>query len=223
MTTSGLRRWLRSILRYSPVTESVTGTPSVTAPPQTPPLPPAPKAARPPLTPAERPGVIYRSDYMPPEREAKRFTLDCDGLPTGYLARRAGQLVLLADGGSEEMVNSRSTRVYGLGIYMFRVKGVSHYEAAVRSGDFSPGAAVRLVRQPDNAYDPNAVAVYAAAATKPAGYVNRQNAARIAKRLDAGDDLAAISLDGSRAGSEGGAPVILVASPAVLTHLMRNL
>lgn len=160
---------------------------------------------------------------MRPEREAELFTLASDGLPTGHLARRSGQLVILADGTPDEMVNTRSARLYRLGIYVFRIRGVSYHEAGVRAGDFSPGAAVRLVREPDNDYDSNAVAVYSERARKPAGYVNSQNAARIAKRLDAGEVLATIALHGSGKGRESNAPVILAASPAVLAHLMRNL
>ena len=167
--------------------------------------------------------MVYRADYMPPEREALRFVLGSDGLPTGYLAHSSGQLVLFADGEPAEMVNTRSTALYRLGIYSFRIRGVSHHDAAVRAGDFTPGAPVRLVREPENAYDGNAVAVYAERGRKPAGYVNRQNAARLAKRLDAGEVLAAIALRGSRAGSDSNAPVVLAATPAVVAHLMRDL
>ncbi len=172
---------------------------------------------------SRREGVIYRSDHMPPEREAERFYLADDGLPTGYLAHRAGQLVILADGEPEEIVNPRSSRTHRLGLYSFRVRGVTHHAAAVAAGNFSPGATVRLVREPNNEHDSNAIAVYAQHGIRPAGYVNRQNAARLAKRIDAGDELANVVLRGGSAGDESTAPVILVASPAVIAHLRRNL
>lgn len=189
-------------------------------------MPPSPvvvSASRRTRAPDEPVSPIHRADYMTPGREEERFTLAGDGLPTGHLAHGSGQLVILADGGPEEMVNTRSTRLFRLGIYVFRVRGVTHHDAAVRAGNFSPGAPVRLLREPENSYDSNAVAIFSERARKPAGYANRQNAARIAKRLDAGEELAAIALRGSRAGAECDAPVILVAAPEVLAHLARNL
>lgn len=167
--------------------------------------------------------VIFRSDYVPPERERERFGLASDGMPTGYLALRARQLVVLADGAPEEMVNSRSAQAYQLGVFMFRLRGGAHYESALRAGDFTPGAPVRLVREPENGFDAHAIAVYAADAREPSGYVNRQNAARLAKLIDAGEGLSAIAMQGAGPGEAGATPVILVARTEVVAHLMRNL
>lgn len=222
MNAGGIRAWLRSVIGTAPG----TGSEPQNVPPEPASTPPAsrrdvPRAPR--SVPPREATPIHRADYMPPEREAQRFALDAEGLPTGRLARRSGQLVILADGEPEEMVNPRSTRLYRLGIYSFRVRGVSYHEAAVRSGNFSPGSTVRLVREPTNVHDPNAIAVYAESGRRPAGYVNRQNAARIAKRLDAGEDLATVVLSGGRAGDDSTAPVILVASPASIAHLRREL
>lgn len=162
---------------------------------------------------ARRPGVIYRSDHLSPEREAEVFELDASGLPTGSLMRRSDRLVIVPDGLPAEMVNPRSTRLYRLGIYSFAVRGTGHHTRAARAGDFRPGEPVRLVREPGNEHDSNAIAVYAQGASEPAGYVNRQNAGRLAKRLDAGEDMTAIVTRGDGPGHSDSAIVVLVARP----------
>lgn len=158
---------------------------------------------------------------MPREREERSFVLGPDGMPTGRLRRERGRLVIFTDD-LAGMVNPTSARLHSLGLYCFRIRGVTHHEAAVRSGDFRPGARVRLVREPDNEHDPNAIGVYAAGAERPAGYVNKLNARRLAKRLDAGENLAAISVRGDRPGVDTIAPWVLVAAPDVLAHLRRR-
>ena len=53
------------------------------------------------------------------------------------------------------------------------------------------------------------------------GYVNKQNAARIAKRLDAGEDLVAITLSGSPRGQADDPVTVLITTPELLAHLRR--
>jgi len=62
----------------------------------------------------------------------------------------------------------------------------------------SPGKMIRLVREPGNCYDRNAVRVVSPKGC--IGYVNRDDAAGIAKRMDAGDK--AIAYISSIAGGE---------------------
>lgn len=167
------------------------------------------------------PTTVLRREYMPREQEELSFVLGSDGLPTGRLRRERDRLVIFTDDGAG-MVNPSSARLHTLGLYCFRIRGVSYHEAAVRAGDFRPGRRVRLVREPDNEHDPNAVAVYASRARRPAGYVNKMNAKRLARRLDTGDDLMAISVRGTGPGIDGPAPWVLVGSPSVLDHLQRS-
>lgn len=181
------------------------------------------RAPRPSGPPPRKPGVIYRSDYLSSEREAQLLTLDTGGLPTGALERRADRLVIVPDGHPQEMVNPRSTSLHRLGIFSFSVRGTSYHESAARSGDFRPGRPVRLVREPQNEHDPNAIAVYAESGRKPIGYVNKQNAKRLARLLDAGVEFAAISTRGGGPGREDVSPVILAARREVLDHLARRL
>lgn len=182
-----------------------------------------PKAPEPPATPAER-AVFHRSDFISRGREIEVFALGPDGMPTGHLAAQKDRLVIVPDDAAPgEAVNPKSTRAHSLGIYSFSIAGTSYHDAAVRRGDFRPVRPVRLEREPRNEHDPNAVAVYAEGAKSKAGYVNRQNAARLARLIDAGEDIAAISIRGAGPGADGAVPVILAARREVLRHLMRTL
>ncbi|QOR69129.1 HIRAN domain-containing protein [Ruania alkalisoli] len=169
--------------------------------------------------PPARRATVHSSEYVPREEEETLLRLDANGLPNLRLVRARDRLVLEAPG--RRWVNPSSPNLRRIGITVFRVRGVSHHEAAVRTGRFTPGSPVRLVREPDNEHDPSAVAVYAEKARRPAGYVNKQNAKRLARLLDAGDELVAISTRGSAAGRDGSAPVVLVTSPEILAHLQR--
>lgn len=169
---------------------------------------------------AKRP-TVYGNEYLPRDREEQSFVLDANGMPTGRLRRERDRLVIITDDGAG-MVNPSSARLHTLGLYCFRIRGVTFHVAAVKSGDFHLGTPVRLVREPNNQHDPNAIGVYASGARRPAGYVNKQNARRLAKRLDAGEKYAAISVRGDRPGVAGPAPWVLVAAPDVLAHLQRR-
>lgn len=177
----------------------------------------------PPRSTATQGGAIYRSDYLSSEREAELFTLGEDGMPAGYLEMWEKQLVMTPDKKPGAMVNPKSARLHKLGIYSFSVRGTSHHEQAVKSANLRPGKSVRLVREPQNPYDSNAIAIYAETGRHPIGYVNKQNAARLAKVMDAGQEIAAISTRGNGPGSVGLVPMILAARPEVLAHLMRRL
>ena len=79
---------------------------------------------------------------------------------------------------------------------------------------------MRLEREPDNPHDSNAIAVYAGR-TK-AGYVNKQTAARLARVMDAGLDILAISTRGARAGMDSNVPQILAGERRVMERLRRE-
>ncbi len=80
---------------------------------------------------------------------------------------------------------------------------------------------MRLVREPDNQHDPHAIAVYAAGARDITGYVPRGYAKRLAKLLDAGADMVAVSTLGSAAGHKGVSLQVLVVERALWDHLNR--
>jgi hypothetical protein len=161
---------------------------------------------------------IHRSEYLSPADEARHVVVGDDGLPNLRLVRERGQLVLMVPHG---MVNPRSTALYRLGIYTFRARGASYHEDAVAAASLTPGTALRLVREPENEFDPNAIALYAVQGSAPIGYVNRLNAARIAKVLDASTNLVAITVSGGPKGSVGDPVGVLVTTPVLLEHLRR--
>ena len=168
---------------------------------------------------AEDAGMVHRSEYLSPEEEKARVTLNSDGLPTARLTRERDRLLLKTDSGG--WVNPKSTQTYRLGIYSFQIRGTSHYEAAVKAGRFTPGAPVRLVREPDNPHDPNAVAVYAEKGRSVAGYINKANAARVARLMDSGIEMVAVSMRGGAAGKDATVPHILVCERRIMEHLLR--
>src|SRR5690606_3783663 len=100
-------------------------------------------------------------------------------------------------------------------------RGTGYYEAAVKTGRFTPGAPVTLVRESDNEHDQHAIAVYAHRARNKAGYVPKGLAKRLAPLLDVGTDLVAVSVRGSGAGKDTVTPHILICERRLLEHLQR--
>ncbi|MPV50133.1 hypothetical protein GCG21_08965 [Pseudactinotalea sp. HY160] len=168
-------------------------------------------------TPPERRRTVYTSEYLPREQEADVIQFNQDGAINLRLQPVRDLWVLTAPGG--QWINPSSPALRRAGITVFKLRGAAHYAAAATAGDFSPGAPVRLVHEPNNEHDPNAIAVWAARGTGPAGYVNKQNAARLVKMIDAGQTLEAISVRGALAGEDGVTITILVTSPDTLAVL----
>lgn len=112
-----------------------------------------------------------------------------------------GELVLrLCEDSTGLLIGPTDRRLAKAGIYVSQLRGEAYHQQACKQGDFTPGATVRLVREPDNPHDPKAVAVYDATRRHMAAYVNKQKAAALAKLLDAGKPIEAISLRGTAGG-----------------------
>jgi hypothetical protein len=99
-----------------------------------------------------------------------------------------GYLVLRNDDG--RVVNWR-TLPKSHGLESVNVVGEQYRLDALGDEAFAPGRPLRLVREPENEYDANAVAVYDAEGLLHVGYVPRTEAARIGKKLD---DLRSFSI-----------------------------
>jgi hypothetical protein len=102
-----------------------------------------------------------------------------------------------------------------------RVTGVAgaarHHAEALRSDAVAPGRPLELRRDPDNAHDPNAIAVHAAAGEQ-VGWVPRALASELAPELDAGGPWSAMSLRESRASPRDprtGLTMLLASAPAI--------
>ena len=91
----------------------------------------------------------------------------------------------------------------------------------MKAGRFTPGSSVRLVREADNAHDPNAIAVYAESGRSKAGYVPASQAKRLAPLMDSGVELAAVSTRGAGSSREVTVPQILVCERRLFDHLRR--
>lgn len=163
-------------------------------------------------------GIVSRVEFMDPDTEARALSTTSSWMPDVRLIRERDRLLVQTPLG---WVNPRSRTAYRVGVHSFAVAGTSHHEAAAKAGKFTPGSAVRLVREPDNPYDTNAVAVYAETGRRVVGYVPKGQARRLAKLMDAGTALVAVSVRGSGAGSDGARPHVLVCEPRLYEHLTR--
>ncbi len=163
---------------------------------------------------------IHSSAFLPPEHQLDLVTISGDGNTNLKLALFNGQLVLEAPNGI--LPNKASGQIYKLGVFTCPLRGGSHYEEALRAADTRPLRPAMLVREPGNQYDRNAVAIHAPNAGL-IGYVNKQNAARLAKHMDSGEEYSAMFTCGNAPGTGNGNPVALLIAPTnVMTTIMRN-
>jgi len=107
-------------------------------------------------------------------------------------------------------------------VYVSKLRGTKYHRSGCKAGDFSPGAPVQLQAEPDNPYDPHAVAVLDATGTHKAAYLNKAKARTVGRLLGSGTALHAISLRGTPAGTACNAVTVLIASPEVVAHLQRG-
>ena len=93
-----------------------------------------------------------------------------------------------------------------LGIFYFGARGTRYYRSPL------PEVAeeVKLVREPDNEFDKNAIALLAKSSSSKYGHVNKGFARRLAKRLDAGEPFVGIAMSAG-----GGSVAIMLESVAV--------
>ena len=170
--------------------------------------------------PVPRPSPPEPSIYLSSDRWDELLVRDPSGLPTLYFQMHNGRL-WLTEPSTGLLVSVGNKHLRRMGIWSVNVRGLEYHKAAVRAGDFRPGSKVRLVREPDNAYDKNAVAVCAAPVGILIGYFNKGMAPGLAKLLDSGATVDAISVAGDGVGKTGSVAVV-AASPAVLQHLLRE-
>lgn len=70
------------------------------------------------------------------------------------------------------------------GLESLNVVGVQHTGDALQGDQFGTGQAVKLVPEPDNQFDPNAVAVWDAQEETRVGYLPKEDAARYRKKME---------------------------------------
>lgn len=164
----------------------------------------------------------HRSRYLHSSRFDELLDVDRQPPPL-HLVDMAGEW-WLAEDTTGLFVTAANRHVRRYNIFGFNVRGWDHHREQMRAANLAPGTPVRLVPEPENPYDKNAIAVYGGNGAGPVGYVNRALASTLAKRLAAGEPLEAISIRGERARSLSDGPkTILVATPELIAHLRRKL
>ena len=159
------------------------------------------------------------SDYLHSSRWDELLA-PTERFPNLRLSEYRGELWLM-ETTTSQLVKVGNRHLAHLGIWTAAVRGISFYETAVLLSDTSPGQPLELVREPDNAHDKNAIRVHSGG--KLIGYVNKQMASRLARRMDSGLELDAISLAGSRRGRDVSRIQVLGAEPHLLRHLRGEL
>jgi hypothetical protein len=164
--------------------------------------------------------VIWREDYVAKKNEGRYLSRRADGLPNLYLADAGDRLAIwspIADGG---LINPKGPGVRHFGLYASYARGADHYRSAYRAADLSKGKWIDLVREPDNPHDKNAVAMCVPGSRVPFAYVQRGRALAVARRMDAGEDMAAVSLRGPGRGRDDESTLVLVGSRSDLTAML---
>jgi hypothetical protein len=157
--------------------------------------------------PANRLPDGYESPYLPAELVPELLVADAEGMPPLYFTRHGGAW-WLAENSTGKLVNVATRQLRGLGVWSCRVRGEAYAPETLRVGG------VELVREPDNAYDRNAVAIHQDG--RRVGYFNKGMAVGVAKVLDRGDELQAIGISADP-------PKVVASSPAIMEHLVRQM
>lgn len=154
-----------------------------------------------------------RSIYLHSSRWDELLVADANGMPPLRLHEHNGRLWFKEDT-SGKLVNIANQKLPSLGIWSVRVRGTSYRPDAVAATRIAIFEPVMLVREPANEFDRNAVAIHASGGH--IGFFNKQMAARLAKRIDAGEPFEAII-------SSRGEPInVIAASPGIMGHLRRR-
>ncbi|WP_162529327.1 HIRAN domain-containing protein [Segeticoccus rhizosphaerae] len=149
--------------------------------------------------------------------------MGANGLPQVHLVEQVyggARILRFCDDLTGKLMKAEARRLSTVGIWAGKLRGVSHYAAAARRSDLRPGRLLVLVRERDNPHDPNAVGVRAADSDEVVGYVNKAKARQLARQLDAGIHVVAVSLDGTAAGRACTGVTYAAAQPTLLAHLM---
>jgi hypothetical protein len=157
---------------------------------------------------------------VPKEDEVRYLSRTADGQPNLYLVDAGDRLAIWSpvDGGG--LINPKGPGVRHLGLYASSARGADHYRSAYRAADLRKGMWIDLVREPENPHDKNAVGMRAPGSRVAFAYVQRGRAPAIAHRMDAGEDMAAVSMRGPGAGRDDDSTFVLVGSRADLTAML---
>ena len=167
-------------------------------------------------------GMVVREDFVPKDDEARYLTRDENGLPSIRLVDAGDRLAIWSpiDGGA--LINPKGPGLRSLGLYSSYARGADHHASAYRNADLRKGRWIDLKREPDNPHDRNAVAMHAPGARSPFAYVQKGRAAAVARRMDSGEELAAVSMRGPGCGHDDDTTFVIVGSRADLTAMLDD-
>ncbi len=163
---------------------------------------------------------VRRSDYAPKDSEARYLSRDAQGLPTLRLVDAGDRLAIWSPLSGGALLNPKGPGLRAFGLVATYARGAQHNAPTFRTADLRKGRPVELRREPDNPHDRNAIALHAPGARKPFAYVQRVRAAALAKRMDAGEALAGVSLWGPGPGRDDDSCFLLIGSAADLAALV---
>lgn len=171
---------------------------------------------------SEEIGIVTRAVYAPKEDEDRYLVRNDEGRPMLHLVEAGDRLAIWSpvDGGA--LINPKGAGLRTLGLYSSQARGTRYHLSAYRRADLRPGQWIELRRQPDNEHDRNAVAMHAPGAVAHFAFVQRGRAPAVARRIDAGEDMAAVSMRGVGKGRTDGTSWLLIGSRADLEHMLST-
>ena len=108
------------------------------------------------------------------------------------------------------------------GLYAFDVAGTSYRRKALQEPGFSPGKRLAVVPEPNNPVDPEALAVWDSACNLHVGYVPRDCAPTIKRRIIDGERFKYVSMWENRKGRLRVGLRVLVIAADVKVRLART-
>lgn len=155
-------------------------------------------------------GRIWREDYVPADQEARYVRRGPDGRPALHLVDAGDRLAVWSPDDGGVLINPRGPGLRKIGLYSTSARGQRYVSAsAARGAVRRPGAIIDLRRDPTNEHDPHAVEMLGARGRF--AWVQRGRTPAVARRMDAGEDFAAVCLQ------EG---LFLVGARSDLEHML---
>lgn len=155
-------------------------------------------------------GRIWREDYVPADQEARYVRRGPDGRPALYLVDAGDRLAVWSPDDGGVLINPRGPGLRKIGLCFTSARGQSYASASgARGAVRTPGAIIRLRRDPTNENDPHAVQMLGIRGRF--AWVQRGRTPAVARHMDAGEDFAAVCL------REG---FFLVGARADLEHML---
>jgi hypothetical protein len=163
---------------------------------------------------------VWREDYVAKDDESRYLSRNTDGRPNLYLADAGDRLAIWSPMEGGGLINPRGPGLRQLGLYTSQARGADHYRIAYQAANLRKGQWIDLLREPKNPHDKNAVAMCAPGSRVAFAYVQRGRAPAVARRMDAGEDMAAVSLRGPGEGRWDDATFVLIGSRDDLTAML---